>query len=101
MKSNNIIVKAIDVKRRYKLGEEIVWALQGISLEIVEGEYLSIMGPSGSGQIHLFQYDRRAGYPHLRQHRIHGRRPVQTAGDRSKRGFAAIRSAIFSRVTTW
>ena len=47
-------MQAIDVKRRYQLGEEIVWALQGISLKIFEGEYLSIMGPSGSGKSTFF-----------------------------------------------
>jgi putative ABC transport system ATP-binding protein len=49
-----VIIRALDVKRRYKLGEEIVWALQGVSLDIVEGEYLSIMGPSGSGKSTFF-----------------------------------------------
>jgi len=54
MSTKNIIVKAIDVKRRYKMGEEIVWALQGVSMDIIEGEYLSIMGPSGSGKSTFF-----------------------------------------------
>jgi len=54
MSSRNVIVKATDVTRRYKMGDEIVWALQGISLEIFEGEYLSIMGPSGSGKSTFF-----------------------------------------------
>ncbi len=50
----NVIARAIDVKRKYTLGEETVWALQGVSLDIYEGEYLSIMGPSGSGKSTLF-----------------------------------------------
>jgi putative ABC transport system ATP-binding protein len=52
--TQNVIVKAVDVKRRYQLGEEIVWALQGVSMDIIEGEYLSIMGPSGSGKSTFF-----------------------------------------------
>jgi len=52
--STNVIIRAFDVTRRYKLGEEVVWALHGISLEINEGEYLSIMGPSGSGKSTFF-----------------------------------------------
>ncbi|OPZ87422.1 MAG: Lipoprotein-releasing system ATP-binding protein LolD [bacterium ADurb.Bin429] len=52
--TQNVIVKAVDVKRRYQLGDEIVWALQGVSLDIFEGEYLSIMGPSGSGKSTFF-----------------------------------------------
>ncbi len=50
----NVIARAIDVKRQYKLGKETVWALKGISLDIYEGEYLSIMGPSGSGKSTFF-----------------------------------------------
>jgi putative ABC transport system ATP-binding protein len=49
-----IIIRSFDVTRKYKLGEEIVWALQGISLDIYQGEYLSIMGPSGSGKSTFF-----------------------------------------------
>jgi len=54
MNNHNAIVRVKDVTRRYRLGEEIVWALKGISLDIYEGEYLSIMGPSGSGKSTLF-----------------------------------------------
>lgn len=54
MSSRNVIVRAVDVTRKYKLGDEIVWALKGISLEVFEGEYLSIMGPSGSGKSTFF-----------------------------------------------
>ena len=50
----NAIIRVFDVTRRYKLGEEIVWALNGVSLDVFEGEYLSIMGPSGSGKSTLF-----------------------------------------------
>ncbi len=54
MTDRAVIIRARDVTRRYKLGEEIVWALQGVSLDIFEGEYLSIMGPSGSGKSTFF-----------------------------------------------
>ena len=54
MSDRPVIARAINVTRRYRLGEEIVWALNGISLDIYQGEYLSIMGPSGSGKSTLF-----------------------------------------------
>lgn len=54
MNDRNVIIKAEEVTRKYKLGEEIVWALKGVSLDIFEGEYLSIMGPSGSGKSTFF-----------------------------------------------
>ncbi len=50
----SIIASADNVARRYRLGQELVWALNGVSLDIFEGEYLSIMGPSGSGKSTLF-----------------------------------------------
>jgi putative ABC transport system ATP-binding protein len=36
--------------REYKVGEEVVHALDHVDLNIEPGEYISIMGPSGSGK---------------------------------------------------
>ena len=52
---HDVIARAVDVTRRYRLGDEEVWALRGVSLEIFKGEYLSIMGPSGSGKSTLIR----------------------------------------------
>jgi putative ABC transport system ATP-binding protein len=40
--------------KHYRMGDEVVKALDGIDLEIRRGEYVSIMGPSGSGKTTLF-----------------------------------------------
>ena len=44
------IVKLTDVVKTYVMGDNEVRALQGVSFEIEQGEFLSIMGPSGSGK---------------------------------------------------
>ncbi|MDW8343065.1 MAG: ABC transporter ATP-binding protein [Verrucomicrobiae bacterium] len=54
MSSRDVIISAQEVKKRYRLGDEDVWALRGITLDIYRGEFLSIMGPSGSGKSTFF-----------------------------------------------
>jgi putative ABC transport system ATP-binding protein len=43
------IVEAINLKKTYMLGKIPVDALQGINLKVQTGEFVSILGPSGSG----------------------------------------------------
>jgi macrolide transport system ATP-binding/permease protein len=39
-----------DIDKKYQMGENVVFALRGVSLKIQEGDYVAIMGPSGSGK---------------------------------------------------
>jgi putative ABC transport system ATP-binding protein len=45
-----LAAKLTDVKKEYALKGETVRALRGVSLEIPEGDYVAIMGASGSGK---------------------------------------------------
>jgi putative ABC transport system ATP-binding protein len=47
------IVSVQDVSKDYMLGKTVVPALRGVTLDIQEGEFLSIAGPSGSGKTTL------------------------------------------------
>ena len=44
------LIELDDVKKRYRIGDQIIEALAGITLRIEEGEYAAIIGPSGSGK---------------------------------------------------
>lgn len=48
------VIRAVDVRKTYRMGKQETHALRGATLDIYKGEYLSIMGPSGSGKSTLF-----------------------------------------------
>jgi putative ABC transport system ATP-binding protein len=44
------IIETRNIKRVYKMGDNIVNALQDVTISIEKGEYVAFMGPSGSGK---------------------------------------------------
>jgi putative ABC transport system ATP-binding protein len=45
-----LVIDIEGVTKLYKMGEETVHALMGVSIKVHRNEYLAIMGPSGSGK---------------------------------------------------
>jgi len=48
------VIRAVDVKKEFRSGDNVTHALRGATLDIFRGEYISIMGPSGSGKTTFF-----------------------------------------------
>jgi len=47
------LLEAKDVKKTYRMGKVLVPALQRVTFDVVEGEFLAVFGPSGSGKLIL------------------------------------------------
>jgi len=44
------VIEISDLTRHYKMGHTLVKALDGVTFDVEENEYIAIMGPSGSGK---------------------------------------------------
>ena len=53
-RQSGYVIRSVDIKRVYQMGDSETHALRGVTLDVERGEYMSIMGPSGSGKSTLF-----------------------------------------------
>ena len=83
------VLELRDVSKVYQLGDVEVRALSGVSLEVCEGDMVSIMGPSGSGKSTLMHaiglLDRpSSGTVAIEGHEIHDLAPNELAALRNE-----------------
>ena len=67
------MIRLSGIERVFRVGEEEVHALRGVNLEIVRGEYLSLMGPSGSGKSTLLNVIGLLDRPNAGRYELDGR----------------------------
>jgi putative ABC transport system ATP-binding protein len=48
--STEVLLRAKNLRRHFKMGQEVVRALDGVDLEVSQGDFLGVTGPSGSGK---------------------------------------------------
>ncbi|TLN23649.1 ABC transporter ATP-binding protein, partial [bacterium] len=68
--------------KRYQVGEEVVAALDGVSLKVREGEFAAITGPSGSGKSTLMHILGCLDRPDSGRYLLAGEDVSSLAGDR-------------------
>jgi putative ABC transport system ATP-binding protein len=47
------VIETVDLVKKYRVGSEIITALNGVNLKVARGEFLCILGTSGSGKTTL------------------------------------------------
>src|ERR1700681_763953 len=83
-----IVIDIENITKDYVMGEEIVRALRGVSLQIHANEYIAVMGPSGSGKSTLMNMLGCLDTPTSGRYEFNGRNVAEMDDDE----LAAIRN---------
>lgn len=43
-----------NISKNYQDGEQVIEVLKNVSLEVAQGEFVAIVGPSGAGKVHFY-----------------------------------------------
>jgi putative ABC transport system ATP-binding protein len=88
------LIKLQNIKKQYKMGDEICVALQKISIEIKKGEMVALMGASGSGKTTTMQIIGLLDSPTSGQYILDGK----DVSNRSKDELADLRNSMLGFV---
>jgi putative ABC transport system ATP-binding protein len=83
-----MVIDIENITKDYVMGEEIVRALRGVSLQIQRNEYIAVMGPSGSGKSTLMNMLGCLDTPTSGRYEFNGRNVAEMNDDE----LAAIRN---------
>jgi putative ABC transport system ATP-binding protein len=83
-----LVIDIENITKDYVMGEEIVRALRGVSLQIHRNEYIAVMGPSGSGKSTLMNMLGCLDTPTSGRYEFNGRNVAEMNDDE----LAAIRN---------
>lgn len=101
----NNAIEMRNITKSYEMGLQVVHALRGIDLNIIDGEYVAIMGPSGSGKSTLMNIIGVLDVPNSGVYRLGGEDVSQLSSDdrariRNKRiGFVFQQFNLLPRTT--
>ena len=99
------LIKVKNLKKKFQIGSEIVYAIKDISFNVDAGEFISIMGPSGSGKTTLMNIigcldSPTSGQYHLDQNEVSSLDDNELAAIRNKKiGFVFQSFHLLSRNT--
>jgi putative ABC transport system ATP-binding protein len=73
LKREGVVIRTYDIWKTYIMGDQVINAVSGVSIEIKRGEYVAIMGPSGAGKSTLMNLIGCLDTPSKGEYYINGR----------------------------
>ena len=75
------LIRTRDLTKVYRIGDNTVRALDGVSVDIGQGEFTAVMGPSGSGKSTFMNLLGCLDRPSSGEYLLGGRRVSELEGD--------------------